>query len=227
MKKSVTEVRTVSGLRHRLACIENERRFNGRPYPAGRCPVPREWVGRGFFPGGDGLWRPFDQIHQPSHGNVSVSGVMFLGNDFGTVSGFQKGPRSVPTWRHLKRRIEESGIPVELAFFTNAIMGLREKGTALKNINYQRDEPFLEFCLEFLEVQLDYLNPRLVVTLGKPAAMVFARLESVRPRTYEVFSSRLVQLTHPYGDFGLSNERLISEIAKLKNAWNSAQVNAQ
>jgi hypothetical protein len=67
--------------------MEEEKRFNGKAYPEGMSVFPFRLAGQGFFPGGDGLWRDDTQLAASSPGLVSVGGIMFLGNDFGTCRG--------------------------------------------------------------------------------------------------------------------------------------------
>jgi hypothetical protein len=59
--------------------------------------------------GGDGLWRDDSRIKLSSTSLFPVGGIMFLGNDFGTLETFKKtlrtGYENVLTWRNLKRRL--------------------------------------------------------------------------------------------------------------------------
>lgn len=131
----------VNALWNRLQSMEEEQRFDGRSYPAGVSSFPFRLTGQGFFPGGDGLWRDDSQLAHASPGLIAPSGVMFLGNDFGTVQSFQKlrrrGFENPLTWKHLKRRVERAGLPPSFTFFTNALMGLRSGGTALETKDWE------------------------------------------------------------------------------------------
>ena len=195
--------------------MEGERRFDGEPYPKGMCKFPGRLPGQGFFPGGDGLWRDDSRLNEPSNGRVAVGGAAFFGNDWGTRSSFakisEKGSKNVPTWRHLKSRIGKAGIPSNRVFFTNVIMGLREEGTALQARDWQADQRFSDFCLEFLRFQLDFLKPKVVVAMGSKAQEQFNRLA-------DITKLPMVFTTHPYADFGLTEDRLKQEIDKLKAA---------
>jgi hypothetical protein len=72
-------------------------------------PFPFKLLGQGFFPGGDGLWRDDSALDQQSSGVLPIGGIVFLGNDFGTLTTYQKlrskGFENPPTWRRLKERI--------------------------------------------------------------------------------------------------------------------------
>ena len=90
----------------RINQMEHECLFNGMPYPEGMTAFPDRLTGQGFFPGGDGLWRDDAHLNEASRCAVPIGGIMFLGNDFGTLSSFQqairRGYENPPTWRNLK-----------------------------------------------------------------------------------------------------------------------------
>jgi hypothetical protein len=119
----------------KLESMEQEQRFNGDAYPVGMVPFPFRLQGQGFFPGGDGLWRDEGHICESGSGKLEQNGIVFLGNDFGTLAGYKKlqrnGYENVPTWRHIKKRVVAAQLPVGASFFTNTILGLRAEGTAL------------------------------------------------------------------------------------------------
>ena len=207
--------RRVTELWDRLDLMEREMRFDGRPYPKGMCKFPFKLSGQGFFPGGDGLWREDSALCAVRNGFLPTGGVVFVGNDFGTITSYKKLSRAtfenVPTWRHIKARVRDAGIPGDKAFFTNAVMGLREEGTALDKKCWRTIPSFSQFCGDFLRFQLELLAPRLVVVMG-PARESFDALAGASP-------GRVLYTTHPYADFGLSRERLKEEIATLAEAW--------
>src|SRR5260370_170904 len=134
---------------------------------------PRRLKGQGFFPGGDGLWREEDRLRHGCGGSITTGGIMFLGNDFGTLQKFhstlRRGYENPTTWRNLRPRLERTDIQGKLGFFTNAILGLRTKGSALKGVDWTRHRTFAHFCREFLEFQLETIRPRLLVILGQHA----------------------------------------------------------
>lgn len=210
----------ISLLWRRLEDLEQERRFDGDPYPKGMCPFPFRLQGQGFFPGGDGLWREEGELHLESSGQLPRNGIMFIGNDFGTVKSYSKLVsrrfENPPTWKHIKVRIQKAELPVEATFFTNAILGLREEGTALTKKSWQKLPRFSEFCGEFLQYQFAILEPRLVVIMGPDAKDAFDTFAKNKYRGHTLYTG------HPYADFGLSIERRVYDIEALRNAWESA-----
>jgi hypothetical protein len=72
---------------------------------------------------------------------------------------------------------------------------------------------FAQFCGEFLQFQLNRLSPRLVVVMGPNASAAF---DSFAKRFCDC---RVLYTAHPYADFGMSEERLSTEIDKLAQAW--------
>ena len=211
---------TVSLLWQRLAAIEEEMRFDGAAYPQGMCQFPFRLKGQGFFPGGDGLWRADADCRLEKAGHLSKGGVVFLGNDFGTLKQYRKlaanGFENPPTWRHIKERVRLAKIPTELTFFTNAIMGLRIEGTALTKKSWQQMPKFARFCGEFLQYQLAVLEPRLTVVMGPDARGAFDAFAKDANR------SRVLYTGHPYADFSLSAERRAADVEALRSAWESS-----
>ncbi|HEY1984478.1 MAG TPA: hypothetical protein VGG85_03670 [Terracidiphilus sp.] len=209
--------KSVNDLWNRLEEMERELRFDGRSYPKGMCSFPFKLSGQGFFPGGDGLWRDLDQLGAVKDGLLPRSGVVFLGNDFGTLQTCNKWKRRgyeiVPTWKHLKYRIQSAKIPPDKTFFTNAILGLREVGSALDKKCWQTMASFAQFCGQFLSYELEVLAPKLVVVMGPDARVAFDTL-TLNDRPFRVFYT-----THPYADFGFSQNRLTEEIEALAVAW--------
>lgn len=195
-------------------------RFAGRPYPRGMCQFPFRLTGQGFFPGGDGLWRDDGELSVEKDAVLPRNGAVFIGNDFGTLRGFlrlrNRSYENVPTWRHIKSRVRIAGIPPERTFFTNAILGLREDGSALDKKIWQRMPVFFEFCGEFLRYQLKSIAPKLVVIMGTNASEAFDAFAKASNKFETLYT------THPYADFGLSKERLTEEIGRLSMAWKRA-----
>jgi hypothetical protein len=211
----------VEQLWNRLEAMENELRFDGKSYPAGMCPFPFRLTGQGFFPGGDGLWRNGEELTSKKDGAIHQGGCLFLGNDFGVLETYKKlekkGYENVPTWRHIKLRASAANIPEPLAFFTNAIMGLRISGTALTRCSWQKIPEFSQFCAEFLDFQLTVLKPKLTVVMGPDAKAAFDTLAN------KSAAGRVLYTTHPYADFNFSVERRAADIAELSEAWHSIQ----
>jgi len=213
----VLRVANVSQLWQRLSEMECELRFEGASYPKGMCAFPFRLSGQGFFPGGDGLWREDTEVGLRSEGVLPQRGVVFVGNDFGTLASYRKlqanGFENPPTWRHIKARVRAAGIPVNATFFTNAIMGLREEGTALTKRSWQQMPLFSQFCGEFLQYQFEILEPRLIVVMGPEARSAFDAFGKAGCR------GRVLYTGHPYADFSLSLEQLKLDADALRDAW--------
>ena len=139
-------------------------------YPDGIVPVPNDRVeGTAFFPGGDGLY---------GHKNFPEEGVMVLGQDFDNEENFENSrfrrseiaePKGNHTWDGLNKILKENGVSMEKCFFTNAIMGLRERGskpTGRSKAFLKTNEPFLNKCREFFVEQLKAQKPKLIIGLG-------------------------------------------------------------
>lgn len=121
-------------------------------------------TGQGFFPGGDGLWRGDSRIKLNSTSPFPVGGIMFLGNDFGTLQTFDKtlrtGYENVLTWRNLKRRLIAAEISGDVGFYTNAVLGLRTDKKALDYLDWSYHPYFCQFCGDFLRLKLEAMRPR-------------------------------------------------------------------
>lgn len=103
-----------------IELMENQRRFHGLAYPEGQGPFPFKLTGQGFFPSGDGLWREDNELSVESSKKIRREGVMFLGNDFGTLRSYEslrlKGFENPVTWKNLKSRVRRAKIPPNYAF---------------------------------------------------------------------------------------------------------------
>ncbi|WP_263379656.1 hypothetical protein [Granulicella paludicola] len=207
----------VAQLWERLEAMENDLRFDGKHYPRGMCRFPFRLAGQGFFPGGDGMWRDDGELASQKAGKIQQGGVLFLGNDFGVLDSYKKlekkGFENVPTWRHIKLRAASAGIPSELTFFTNAIMGLRIDGKALSPRSWQTMAGVPKFCEEFLDFQLTTVKPRLTVVMGPHAKDAFDALATKSK------AGKVLYTTHPYADFNFPPARRAADIAELKASW--------
>ncbi|MGA2206849.1 MAG: hypothetical protein ABSG10_08960 [Terracidiphilus sp.] len=211
---------TIIDLWDHLESMEREMRFDGKPYPKGMCQFPFRLTGQGFFPGGDGLWRDDNELGMEKDAILPREGAVFIGNDFGTLNSYlrlrARNYENVPTWRHIKSRVRNAGVPSERTFFTNAILGLREDGSALDKKSWQRMPAFSAFCGEFLRFQLKSIAPKLVVIMGPDASEAFDTFAKGNNKFETLYT------THPYADFGLSKERRSEEIERLSRAWKRA-----
>ena len=217
-----------------IELMESQRRFDGHAYPGGQGPFPFRLAGQGFFPGGDGLWREDSELSVESSKKIRREGMMFLGNDFGTLRSYEslrlKSFENPITWKNLKSRVRRANLPTDRAFFTNSVLGLRlGSGTkALDKRDWQNSPQFAAFCQEFLRFQVEALLPRLIVVLG-PNALVSLKAfgvavsgDSTSRAKIGSHETLLHCTTHPYGDFNFSDSRKELDAAALRLAWEQA-----
>lgn len=207
-------------LRTQLRLVEEE-----NPYPDGICSFCKQLTGQGFFPGGDGLWREDstpEGLSKVSSYPFPIGGVMFLGNDFGTAQAFSKLQyyENPPTWKHLRRRINDAGIPGEAGFFTNAYLGLRTDRSALAV--QIKDSAYQEMCCGYLKLQIAHQKPKLIVVLGtSPAGLLSKALERKIELKKGITETQLhgenigiFVTSHPYSDQFVRK-------AERKHVWNA------
>ena len=125
-----------------------------------------------------GLWDTTPNAPLPA---MPVGGVMVLGHDFHSESGFEEslradcevdltrnanGDSTIATLRALLPLLREAGIQTSECFFTNAYMGLREGQRATGAFLGARDKSFVERCGRFLLKQIALQRPRVILALG-------------------------------------------------------------
>src|SRR5262245_13937158 len=98
-------------------------------YPNGVVRVPELIPGLAFFPGGRGVFQ--ERREKP---DFPFGKIMLVGQDFDTVENFNDSlrhgeeDRNYGTWQNLLKLLARVGISPTSCFYTNAYMGLREKG---------------------------------------------------------------------------------------------------
>ena len=222
----------IEQLRAKIRELEAKGRFNGRAYPEGIELFPKTLVGQGFFPGGDGLWREDEPsaLRSPGRGEFPDRGIMFLGNDFGTLASFTrlKLHENPPTWRFIRKRLMASGISGQLGFFTNAYLGLRADRDALAE-GMQMLE-YDQMCDELLAYQVNQQRPKLVVVLGdRPCRLVQSTYSIQQLPKGKVCSIsldsdhlRILAVSHPFSDLRKSPTEIQKEGTILRETWNFA-----
>lgn len=144
------------------------------PYPEGVTKVPVMMDITAFFPGGRGLWLEEELESYPD--------ILVLGQDFSTVSAYQamlEGGRSdlqSPTWNSLIKLFEESGIPLGNCFFSNVFMGLRNTKSMIGTFPGIKNKYFVKRNVDFLAFQIKTIHPSIIITLGRPASEMMAKL---------------------------------------------------
>lgn len=117
----------------------------------------------GFFPLGKGILTS-DLIHENNFK------IMVLGNDFGTDEYLQdciknhkrESESKSPTIRNL---ITKLNINLCTTFFTNLHLGVRNDGKNTLRLDPLTND-YKVFCFNFLKIQLNIINPNIVICLG-------------------------------------------------------------
>jgi uracil-DNA glycosylase len=126
----------------------------------------------GFFPIGSGIFTSDSAIEMAAIPNCKV---MVLGNDFGTVTYLET---QCPNRRESEnnatiKNLLSLDLDKETTFFTNLYLGLRTSG---KNTDAKTVPPeYQRFCFEFFQQQLNVMNPRIVLCLGKAVMQAMSK----------------------------------------------------
>jgi uracil-DNA glycosylase len=147
--------------------------------PGIRHVEPGDIRGCAFFPGGTGILVGPD-VHSSKPGRtIPVGGVLVLGHNFHDVKSYNQSVEFgdelyTPTWRNLARALAAFGIPHDICFFSNALMGLMDRAGACGTHDGHRDQAFRAGCIGLLSATLAVQRPRLVLALGKYAPPMLA-----------------------------------------------------
>lgn len=139
------------------------------PYPDKVEPVNEMLNVTAFFPGGKGLWLE-------DNSNVFPD-ILVLGHDFSTVDYYNKmletGQSEInsPTWRSMRKLFNDANLDLNRCFFSNVYMGLRDTDKMTGVFPGSKDKDFVIRNLEFLKTQIGTVNPKVIITLGKPASI--------------------------------------------------------
>lgn len=130
-----------------------------------------------FFPGGLGC------VSEAALNSAScVGGVMFIGQDFGTVEYTEnvlasgQGEAASVTWSVLLKLLSAERIDPEQCFFTNALLGLRPGTVMTGNAPGWRDPRLVEASRIALREQIRLIRPTAIFALGLPAARSLGHL---------------------------------------------------
>ena len=175
-------------------------------------------VGTAFFPGGCGLWCGLEHF-APAPALFPEAPVIFVAHNYAGVHAFNKlrlkGGEGGFWWRDiLVPLLRGAGIDPTRAFFTNALMGLKDGPSVGSSMNATKQ--FEEECSLFLREQIRIVRPSAIVALGGDAysrvrvvTQKFARCvhpsarEFIPVRTRSVrVSSRTNDLRNALQDFG-------------------------
>lgn len=144
------------------------------PYPDMVCGIDTMLDVTAFFPGGKGLWNEEESETFPS--------ILALGQDFSTEKVYlkmlhDKGSEiNGPTWRNLRQLFIEANIEFTDCFFSNVFMGLRKTDSMTGKFPGFKDKGFVSRNLNFLLFQIQTIEPKMIITLGKYSADLVSKL---------------------------------------------------
>lgn len=127
-------------------------------------------AGTAFFPGGCGLWCGLEHF-APAPAFFPETPVMFVAHNYASVNALgllrAKGGEGGFWWRDIViPLLRGSGLDPSRAFFTNALMGLKD-GPSLGKMNAPRQVE--SECSLFLQEQVRVVQPSAIVALGQAA----------------------------------------------------------
>lgn len=160
-------------------------------------------VGTAFFPGGCGLWCGLEHF-APAPALFPEAPVMFVAHNYAGVDAFNKlrskGGEGGFWWRDiLVPLLSGAGIDPVQAFFTNALVGLKE-GPSVGRMNATTE--FEDECALFLREQIRIVRPSAIVAVGGDAyrrvrivARHFARCVHPSAREFIPVSTRAARVS--------------------------------
>lgn len=136
----------------------------------------------GFFPFGTGILR---EDVQREDGNILEGGIMVLGNDFGTLDYLKNkcpdGKENKRTSATIRNLIDEKLNSLKLdtsnTFFTNIYLGLRNGASMTRKMTLEND--YKAFCYDFFLEQLNFINPKTIICLGKQVGNALADISDI------------------------------------------------
>lgn len=152
-----------------------------RIYPKGMCKLQLDYPisGCGFFPVVSGSFHS-----ECLSKTIKPRKLMFIGQDWGCEDNLSALVRNKDadiksgTGKILLDLLNETEIPLEECFFTNALFGVREGTTNTDTSPGWKDPKFVSDCAEALKAQIAAVRPRGIVCLGLEAPVLLAGLVS-------------------------------------------------
>ena len=135
--------------------------------------------GTAFYPGGCGLWSGFKHFAPPPE-VFPASPAMIVAHNYASLDAYKKlrkkGGESGFWWREIVLPLlSGAGIDATTAFYTNALMGLKD-GSSVGPMNATKE--FENECCQFLVEQIRIVQPSIVITFGDSA---YSRVRKVVP----------------------------------------------
>jgi uracil-DNA glycosylase family protein len=139
---------------------------------------------------------------QTVFGEGAERNLMLVGEQPGDMEDRAGRPFVGPAGRLLRDVLEEAGIEEEDVYLTNAVKHFKWRPKGKRRIHDKPSWSEIEACSHWLDLELEAVDPRLVVCLGATAAQLLvgrsARIGALRGRPLEIGEGRPGLVTiHP------------------------------
>ena len=146
---------------------------------------PPHVVGTAFYPGGCGLWCGFEHF-APAPEAFPDSPAMIVAHNYSGAAAYRKlrakGGEADSWWRNkVIPLLSIAGIDHTNAFFTNALMGLRD-GASTGSMNATKE--FENECSLFLLEQIRIVKPSVIIAFGQDS---YSRVRKLVPNVAKCF----------------------------------------
>jgi uracil-DNA glycosylase len=144
----------------------------------------------------------YEHATQTVFGEGATGGLMLLGEQPGDVEDRAGRPFVGPAGRLLREVLAEVGIPDHRVYTTNAVKHFKWKPAGKRRIHDKPSWSEVQACAHWLELELETVQPELVVCLGATAAQALfgrtARVGALRGRVHALDGRPPVLVTiHP------------------------------
>lgn len=153
----------------------------------------------GFFPLGSGILA--ENKSQIEKATIAEGGIMILGNDFGTVTYLAtKCQNNRENSSKTITNLLSLGLSLDITFFTNFYLGLRDdelyQGTSMTKRVKKLEQDYKDLCFDFFKVQLEMINPKTIVCLGKEVGHTLSEYSNL----FKTFSKKHSTILNLYTD---------------------------
>lgn len=149
---------------------------------------------------------------QTVFGEGGLRDLMLVGEQPGDVEDRKGRPFVGPAGKLLREILEEAGIPDERVYVTNAVKHFKWRAVGKRRIHDKPNWTEINACSHWLGLELENVQPRLVVCLGVTAAQALvdrsARIGALRGRRLELPNGTPALVTlHPSAVLRAQDER--------------------
>ena len=165
-------------------------------------------------------------------GDVAAQ-LMLVGEQPGDKEDLAGKPFVGPAGALLDRALIEAGVPRGQAYVTNAVKHFKFTPRGKRRIHKKPDTGEIEACHWWLDLELDIVDPKVVVAMGTTALRSVlgrsASITSLRGRPVPLDGDRrLVATVHPsyllrMPDRGIAGQEFTRFVGDLAEAWQAAQ----